>query len=164
MLPTLCVNQAGVVFANGTGFGTSSTRVGWTIGYGAEFDLGRNWSAKAEYDYLSFGRHTALASDGTTIMSRPVRHQPGQGRLELPLYARNGGRRQVLMPGQPAHPDRPNLEFNWAVASGDRPISFAAGGKSDRAISTRPDKVYRRARRNPASTMSSLSDDQPQAI
>ena len=47
---------------------TSSTRVGWTIGYGAEFDLGNNWSAKAEYDYLSFGRHTALASDGTTIM------------------------------------------------------------------------------------------------
>ncbi len=64
----LCVNQAGVAFANGTGFGTSSTRVGWTIGYGAEFDLGKNWSAKAEYDYISFGSHTALASDGTTIM------------------------------------------------------------------------------------------------
>ena len=68
-VPNLCVNQAGVVFANGAGFGTSSTRVGWTIGYGAEFDLGKNWSAKAEYDYLSFGRHTALASDGTTIMA-----------------------------------------------------------------------------------------------
>ena len=58
-----------MVFANGPGFGTSSTRVGWTIGYGAEFDLGKNWSAKAEYDYLSFGRHTALVSDGTTIMA-----------------------------------------------------------------------------------------------
>jgi opacity protein-like surface antigen len=68
-VPNLCTNQAGVVFANGTGFGTSSTRVGWTIGYGAEFDLGRNWSAKAEYDYLSFGRHTALASDGTTTIT-----------------------------------------------------------------------------------------------
>ena len=65
----VCTNQAGVVFANGAGFGTSSTRVGWTIGYGAEFDLGRNWSAKAEYDYLSFGRHTALASDGTTTIT-----------------------------------------------------------------------------------------------
>ena len=53
---------------HGTGFGTSSTRVGWTVGYGAEFDLGENWSAKAEYDYISFGSHTALASDGTTIM------------------------------------------------------------------------------------------------
>jgi outer membrane autotransporter protein len=68
-VPNLCTNQAGTVFANGAGFGTSSTRVGWTIGYGAEFDLGKNWSAKAEYDYLSFGRHTALASDGTTIMA-----------------------------------------------------------------------------------------------
>ena len=66
--PIFCTNQAGVVFANGTGFSTSSTRVGWTIGYGTEFDLGKNWSAKAEYDYISFGSHTALASDGTTVM------------------------------------------------------------------------------------------------
>jgi opacity protein-like surface antigen len=68
-VPNPCVNQAGVVFANGTGFGTSSTRTGWTLGFGSEFDLGNNWSAKAEYDYLSFGRHTALASDGTTTIS-----------------------------------------------------------------------------------------------
>jgi outer membrane autotransporter protein len=67
--PVFCVNQAGTVFGNGTGFSTSSTRTGWTIGYGAEFDLGKNWSAKAEYDYISFGRHTALASDGSTVMS-----------------------------------------------------------------------------------------------
>ena len=67
-VPNLCTNQAGAVFANGAGFGTSSTRTGWTIGYGTEFDLGNNWSAKAEYDYISFGRHTALASDGTTTI------------------------------------------------------------------------------------------------
>ena len=55
--PSECLrfNQAGVAFANGTGFGTSSTRIGWSIGYGAEFDLGKNWSAKAEYDYIAFG-------------------------------------------------------------------------------------------------------------
>jgi len=47
----------------------SYTRVGWTIGFGTEFDLGKNWSAKAEYDFLSFGRHTALASDGTTFLT-----------------------------------------------------------------------------------------------
>ena len=46
-----------------------STRVGWIIGYGAEFDLGKNWSAKAEYDYFSLGSRTALASDGTTIIA-----------------------------------------------------------------------------------------------
>jgi opacity protein-like surface antigen len=66
--PTSCFNEAGVAFAHGAGFGTSSTRVGWTIGYGTEFDLGKNWSAKAEYDYISFGSHSALASDGTTVM------------------------------------------------------------------------------------------------
>ncbi len=43
--------------------------MGWTLGYGTEFDLGKNWSAKAEYDYLSFGRKTTLASDGTTIIT-----------------------------------------------------------------------------------------------
>ena len=52
---TVCSNQAGVLIASGSGFSTSRTRVGWTVGYGTEFDLGKNWSAKAEYDYLSFG-------------------------------------------------------------------------------------------------------------
>lgn len=65
----VCTNQAGAAFASGRGFSTSSTRAGWTLGYGTEFDLGKNWSAKAEYDYMSFGRHTALASDGTSIMT-----------------------------------------------------------------------------------------------
>jgi opacity protein-like surface antigen len=62
-----CLSQAGHETA---GFSTPShTRVGWTVGVGTEFDLGKNWSAKAEYDYASFGRHTALASDGTTSLT-----------------------------------------------------------------------------------------------
>jgi len=62
-----CLNLAG---ANVAGLSTPSyTRVGWTVGYGTEFDLGKNWSAKAEYDYLSFGSHTALATDGTTNLT-----------------------------------------------------------------------------------------------
>jgi opacity protein-like surface antigen len=62
-----CLNQAGAKVA---GLSTPwYTRVGWTLGYGTEFDLGKNWSAKAEYDYLSFGRHTALATDGTTFLT-----------------------------------------------------------------------------------------------
>jgi opacity protein-like surface antigen len=62
-----CINQAGAVTG---GFSTPwSTHVGWTVGYGTEFDLGHNWSAKAEYDYLSFGRHAALATDGTTVLT-----------------------------------------------------------------------------------------------
>jgi opacity protein-like surface antigen len=60
-----CVNQAGV----GTkGFSTGGTRTGWLLGFGTEFDLGHNWSAKAEYDYIDFGSRTALATDGTTTL------------------------------------------------------------------------------------------------
>jgi outer membrane autotransporter protein len=65
--PRSCLNQAGVL---SPGFNTANyTRVGGTVGFGTEFDLGRNWSAKTEYDYLSFGRHMALATDGTTFLT-----------------------------------------------------------------------------------------------
>jgi len=40
-----------------------SVRVGYTLGIGAEFDLGHNWSVKSEYDVLSFGRHTERTND-----------------------------------------------------------------------------------------------------
>jgi opacity protein-like surface antigen len=62
-----CINQAGV---GTSGFiGPRTTRVGWTLGYGTAFDLGHNWSAKAEYDFMSFGNHTALQNDGSTILT-----------------------------------------------------------------------------------------------
>ena len=64
--PVPCTNEADNVT---NGFQTSSTRVGWTAGFGTEFDLGQNWSAKTEWDFLSFGRHTAVATDGTSIVS-----------------------------------------------------------------------------------------------
>jgi opacity protein-like surface antigen len=38
------------------------------VGYGTEFDLGNNWSAKAEYDYIDLGSRTTLTSDGVTVM------------------------------------------------------------------------------------------------
>jgi len=63
---TLCRNQA---LAVTNGFNTSASRAGWTLGFGTEFDLGNHWSAKAEYDYISFGTHTGLASDGTTVLA-----------------------------------------------------------------------------------------------
>jgi opacity protein-like surface antigen len=63
-----CLNQAGVVSG---GFSTAATtRVGWTLGFGTEFDLGKNWSAKTEYDYIGFGsKQFGVASDGTTIVT-----------------------------------------------------------------------------------------------
>ncbi|MDD1516378.1 MULTISPECIES: autotransporter domain-containing protein [Bradyrhizobium] len=60
-----CVNQ----FGGATdGFSSSGYRSGWLIGYGTEFDLGKNWSAKAEYDYIDLGSRTSLMSDGVTTM------------------------------------------------------------------------------------------------
>ena len=51
-------------------FGTPrSVRVGYTLGLGAEFDLGRNWSVKSEYDVLSFGRHNSNTDDGGTVIT-----------------------------------------------------------------------------------------------
>jgi opacity protein-like surface antigen len=60
-----CRNQFGTVT---NGFNSSGSRSGWLLGYGTEFDLGKNWSAKAEYDYIDFGSRTALTSDGVTTM------------------------------------------------------------------------------------------------
>jgi opacity protein-like surface antigen len=60
-----CRNQFGGVT---NGFNSSGTRTGWTLGYGTEFDLGKSWSAKAEYAYIDFGSRTALTSDGVTTM------------------------------------------------------------------------------------------------
>ena len=48
----VCSDPAGNLFNTISG---SDNRVGWTVGFGAEFALTDKWSAKAETDYLSFG-------------------------------------------------------------------------------------------------------------
>jgi len=60
-----CFNQFGTVTH---GFNSSGNRSGGLVGFGTEFDLGRNWSAKAEYDYIDLGSRTALTSDGLTTL------------------------------------------------------------------------------------------------
>jgi opacity protein-like surface antigen len=63
-----CNNPAGAVTP---AFSTPSyTRVGGIVGFGTEFDLGHNWSAKSEYDFMSFDRHTATATDGTVMTDK----------------------------------------------------------------------------------------------
>lgn len=44
-------------FSDPAGISASSafTRTGWTAGVGLEYGITNNWSAKIEYDYLSFG-------------------------------------------------------------------------------------------------------------
>ena len=41
----------------------SETVWGWTVGAGVEFALGGSWSAKAEYNYIDLGGHTATLTD-----------------------------------------------------------------------------------------------------
>ena len=42
-------------WANFTSFKSTSTRIGWAVGGGAEAMLTRNWTLKAEYLHLDFG-------------------------------------------------------------------------------------------------------------
>jgi outer membrane immunogenic protein len=44
----------------------TSTRVGWTVGGGAEYRLGGNWTAKLEYLYFDLGKTTVIAIDQST--------------------------------------------------------------------------------------------------
>ncbi len=73
--PLFCTTANGLVpivpglATNGASVWTTQTRVGWTAGFGTEFDLGKGWSAKTELDFLDFGRHTALSSNGALSLS-----------------------------------------------------------------------------------------------
>jgi outer membrane immunogenic protein len=52
------------LFANSASL--NSTRVGWTAGAGLEYALGKNWSARLEYDYLGFGSQALNFTTPTT--------------------------------------------------------------------------------------------------
>jgi opacity protein-like surface antigen len=60
-----CTNPAGVFPSNG--FTADTNRTGWVLGFGTEFAFTRNWSAKAEADYVSFGDSNLTASDGSPL-------------------------------------------------------------------------------------------------
>jgi opacity protein-like surface antigen len=42
-------------------------RLGWTAGYGVEFALTQNWSAKGEVNYIDFGSRNLTTPDGAVI-------------------------------------------------------------------------------------------------
>jgi opacity protein-like surface antigen len=83
-----CTNTFGAASA---GWATSSNRAGWTIGYGTEFALGGNWSAKAEYNYMDFGRKTNVATDGSLISDHLT-----QGQVKIGLNYRFSGPTAVV--------------------------------------------------------------------
>jgi outer membrane immunogenic protein len=49
------VNGGTILTPVGSTFGSSSTRVGWTLGAGVEGVIGGNWTAKLEYLYVDLG-------------------------------------------------------------------------------------------------------------
>jgi outer membrane immunogenic protein len=67
-------DQSSLTDLGGNTAATTFTRTGWTVGAGLEYGISKNWSAKIEYDYLSF------ASQGLNF-STPLQ----------PAYATNAG-------------------------------------------------------------------------
>jgi outer membrane autotransporter protein len=59
-----CTNPAGATFSQSS---ASDSRTGWTAGFGTEFGLTANWSAKGEVNYIDFGNRNLTAADGTVI-------------------------------------------------------------------------------------------------
>ncbi len=53
-------DSAGLNFAGGSN--SSALKTGWTIGGGGEWALTRNWSVKAEYLYVDFGKVNTIAN------------------------------------------------------------------------------------------------------
>src|SRR5262249_687403 len=53
----------------------NETRTGGLIGFGTEFAFNRNWSAKAEWDWIGFGNKTLTASDGTVFSTKQTMSQ-----------------------------------------------------------------------------------------
>jgi outer membrane autotransporter protein len=62
--PQACFDPAGNLLSS---LSSATNAVGGTVGIGTEFALTRNWSAKAEWDYINFGSRNLVASDGTVM-------------------------------------------------------------------------------------------------
>ena len=71
----LIYGKGGVAFARdqssftdlaGNSASNTFTRTGWTAGAGLEYGITKNWSAKIEYDYLSFGSQSSNFTTPTT--------------------------------------------------------------------------------------------------
>ncbi len=58
----MAYGKAGVAWMNADysqpGFSVNQTRTGWNIGVGAEYLIAPQWSVKAEYNFLDFGKDT----------------------------------------------------------------------------------------------------------
>jgi len=62
------------------GSSDSANRVGWTVGAGAEYALGGNWSLRAEYFYVDLGKSSSTGFDTRFPLG-------GVSRVHVPLFA-----------------------------------------------------------------------------
>jgi outer membrane immunogenic protein len=56
-------------------FAGSTQRSGSTVGGGLEYSLAKNWSAKAEYQYINLGRENLFGTStaGVTLTTSAIR-------------------------------------------------------------------------------------------
>jgi outer membrane immunogenic protein len=84
---------AATIACNPTG---TSTRTGWTAGFGAEWAFAGNWTAGFEYNYYRFGTKTVSLSDpnvlptGGAVSSAPINIRDSVEALKLTLSYRFG--------------------------------------------------------------------------
>ena len=64
--PEGCFDPAGNLLSS---LRAATNGVGATVGLGTEFALTKNWSGKAEWDYINFRSRNLVASDGTVMNS-----------------------------------------------------------------------------------------------
>lgn len=62
-----CRNAAGAPISQ---LSASGDRFGWTAGYGVEFALTQQWSAKGEWDYIDFGNKSFTLADGSAMNAK----------------------------------------------------------------------------------------------
>jgi outer membrane immunogenic protein len=134
-IQVLCVNPLGNAYPNFNANFTNTTwanydRVGWTAGFGTEFDLGRNWSAKGEYTYTQFGKQTQLAADGQTLLYS----QASISQVKVGLNYRLNGDSPIAVAAAPIYTKAAKApvvvpEFNWT--------GFYIGGNAGGAITSK---------------------------
>jgi opacity protein-like surface antigen len=84
---------------------------GWTAGIGFELALNRNWSAKAEYDYLNFGTQNVVLTDTTRVS---LRQDFNQVKIGLNYRFGPSDDEVVANPGIPLKAKAaPVVAFNW---------------------------------------------------
>ena len=65
-------NLGGAIPPSGTPTnGTTSTATGWTVGFGTEVGLTKNWSAKGEYMYYDLGAKDYTVDNGLVVNVHP---------------------------------------------------------------------------------------------